>query len=82
MLLELLITQTRSRSLAVGGIQCYLLDSSGNNAFSFLINDHHRIFTDAKLKTFDTSAQGVETLVRDATKTALSALQQMRDNAN
>jgi len=32
-------------------IQCYILDSDGEDAFSFLLNSHHKLFTDARLET-------------------------------
>ncbi len=32
-------------------IQCYILDSDGDDAFSFLLNSHHKLFTDARLET-------------------------------
>ena len=32
-------------------IQCYILDSDGEDAFSFLLNSHQKIFNDARLET-------------------------------
>ena len=32
-------------------IQCYILDSDGEDAFSFLLNSHHQLFSDARPET-------------------------------
>ena len=76
LIVEVLITPTRSKGLAVGGIHCYLLDREGVNAFSFLLNSHHRMFQDAALKTPDGSAKGEGELKSEAVRTALKAFKQ------
>ena len=73
LVVELLIYPDQS---AVWGIHCYVLDREGTNAFSFLLNSHHKMFVDAALKTQDRSAKGQEKLVARAVRTALKALKQ------
>lgn len=56
------------------------MDEEGRNAFSFLLNSHHRMFARAKLTTKDTSDRGRAKLVRKATAVAMEALSaQIRD---
>jgi hypothetical protein len=74
--LEHLVTPTPSGDIAIGGIHIYVLDAKGKNAFSFLLNSHHKIFVEAKLRSADSSKQGQDTLVLNGTKAALSALEQ------
>ena len=74
--LEHLVTPIPSGDIAIGGIHIYVLDAKGKNAFSFLLNSHHKIFVEAKLKSADSSKQGRDTLVLNGTKAALSALEQ------
>ncbi len=81
MAVEVLIHPNRSKQFAVWGIHCYVLDRDGSNAFSFLLNSHHKIFVDAALKTQDLSAQGKEQLVAGAARTALNALKQQVEAA-
>ena len=74
--LEHLVTPTPSGDIAIGGIHIYVLDAKGENAFSFLLNSHHKIFVEAELRSADSSKQGRDTLVLNGTKAALSALEQ------
>ena len=76
MVLEHLVTPIPSGGIAVGGIHIFVLDAKGNNAFSFLLNSHHSVFTEAKLESADSSKQSREDLVQNGTKAALSALKQ------
>jgi hypothetical protein len=50
MVVHLLVTPTRSGAIAVGGIQVYLLDGTGRDAHSFLLNAHHDLFSEAGLR--------------------------------
>jgi hypothetical protein len=79
--LEHLVTPTPSGDIAIGGIHIYVLDDKGKNAFSFLLNSHHKIFVEAKLGSADSSKQGRDTLVLNGTKAALSALEQQIEAA-
>ncbi len=81
LVVELLIHPNRSKQVAVFGIHCYVLERDGTNAFSFLLNSHHKIFVDAALKTKDRSAKGQEKLVAGAVRTALKALKQQVEGA-
>jgi hypothetical protein len=76
LVVEVVMFPNPSKGTAVWGIQCYVLDREGANAFSFLLNSHHRMFADAALKTQDTSPKGREELVARAVRTALKALPQ------
>ena len=57
----------------VFGIHCYVLDSQGENAFSFLLNSHHQLFSDAKLRADDASLASRELLIEKATRVGVSA---------
>ena len=74
--LEHLVTPIPSGDIAIGGIHIYVLDSEGENAFSFLLNSHHEIFSEAKLRSADSKKQGQDTLAVKGTKVALLALEQ------
>jgi hypothetical protein len=60
----------------VGGIHCYIFDRHGENAFSFLLNSHHRLFADAKLEAADTSEASRAKLIEKATSVGVKALVQ------
>lgn len=71
---EYLLSATRSGGMAAGGIQCYILDRSGENAFSFLLNSHHKAFVEAGLRRSDASAESKAWLVDKCTGVAQEAL--------
>lgn len=73
MVVECLITRRRGGGQAVGGLQCYIVDARGANAFSFLMNSHHMLFRDAQLRAEDTAA-GRESLVNRCALLAAEAL--------
>jgi len=54
-------------------IQCYILDSDGEDAFSFLLNSHHKLFTDARLET--EAAKSRDELLGKGTDVIIKALQ-------
>ena len=58
----------------VFGIHCYVLDRNGENAFSFLLNSHHRIFADARLTANGKSQSARNELTERATRVGISAL--------
>ena len=66
---------------AVFGIHIYILDREGRNAFSFLLNNHHQFFRDAKLVAADSSEEARAKMIADATMTGLRALQTQIANA-
>ncbi len=63
------------------GIHCYVFDRRGRNAFSFLLNSHHRLFSDARLTTRVTSEKGIAKLVDKATDVARVAFKAQVDRA-
>ena len=64
---------------AVFGIQCYVLDQQGRNAFSFLLNSHHQIFADANLVAENSTEAARTRMIEDATRLGVAALiQQIR----
>lgn len=56
------------------GIECYVLDQQGNNAMSFLLNAHHRLFAQAGLKTATDSEDARRAMEARATAIAVQAL--------
>jgi hypothetical protein len=57
------------------GIHVFVLDQQGQNAFSFLLNSHHRSFVDANLRAEDTSEAARARLMERATRLGVAALQ-------
>jgi hypothetical protein len=49
LLVECMLAPIHKGGEAVGGIEIYLLDAEGHNAFSFLLNSHHRLFNEGNL---------------------------------
>lgn len=82
LVLEFLITQTRSGGQAIGGIHCYILDAQGRNAFSFLLNSHHKPFVQARLNSQDPSQTARSQLVEKATHVALQSLSAQLEDSN
>jgi len=58
-------------------IQCYILDSHGEDAFSFLLNSHHKLFVDARLET--EAAKSRDELIGKGTDVIIKALQYQLD---
>lgn len=56
------------------GIQCYVLDHSGRNVFSFLLNSHHKSFVDAGIRMQDDTEESRKKIVTDCTELALESL--------
>lgn len=54
-------------------IQCYILDSDGEDAFSFLLNSHHKLFNDARLET--EAVESRNELIGKGTGVIIKALQ-------
>lgn len=63
----------------VGGtinvIQCYILDSDGEDAFSFLLNSHQKLFTDAQQKIDEEGLESRDELVGKGSDVIIIALQ-------
>jgi hypothetical protein len=60
----------------VFGVHCIILNAKGENAFSFLLNSHHQIFTDAEMVADDRTEKSRNELIRKATEIGLEALVQ------
>jgi len=77
-----LATPIPSGEVALGGIHVYVLNAKGQNAYSFLLNSHHKMFVEAGLKTAVTGTEGSQVLAMPGTKVALDALErQIREKA-
>lgn len=63
------------------GIQCYVLDKNGENAFSFLLNSHHQLFVDAHLIADGTSEAARAKLMAKATQAGVTALKQQIEHS-
>ena len=70
LIMELLTPDDQS----IFGIEIYIVDSEGRNAFSFLLNEHHRIFAEANLIATDTSEEARSAMIGRATDLAVAAL--------
>ena len=79
LLIDFLVAPGKEGSEAVGGIQCYVLDSKGKNVFSFLLNSHHKLFTDAQMIINDTTAESKAKLIKTGTEVVLEALRLQLD---
>ena len=79
--LEFLVPKSPSGEIAIFGVHVYVLDANGENAFSFLLNAHHKTFFEARLKSADSTEEGCEALVLKATDLALDALLQQIEQA-
>jgi hypothetical protein len=58
----------------VGGIHCYIFDRNGENAFSFLLNAHHKLLADANLGAGDSSEASRLNMIEKATRVGVTAL--------
>lgn len=74
LVLEVLFPPTRGNHISVFGIHCIVLNSKGENVFTFLLNSHHQMFVDANMVANDLSGQSLAELVRKATEVGLEAL--------
>lgn len=71
MALEILVPGDQN----VFGIECYILTRTGENAFSFLLNEHHEAFARAGLVADDSQASR-DAMIARATDLALQSLEQ------
>ncbi len=82
LMVEFLVTPKRAGGEAIGGIQCYVLNSSGRNVFSFLLNSHHKLFTGGRLKINDVTDENRPELIRRGTKVVIEAFRRQLDLKN
>lgn len=81
MVVEVLVYDVRGGGQAVGGIQGYILDAHGRNAFSFLLNSHHELFADAPIRAPEASPEARQHLAHEATDVYLAALKRQLEAA-
>ena len=65
----------------VFGVHVYILDRNGENAFSFLLNSHHRVFVEADLTVKDSSEAARTRVIEKATQLGLAALKAQIEQA-
>jgi len=68
LVMEFLVAQ------GVGGIHCYIFDQHGENAFSFLLNTHHKLLAEANLGAGDSSEASRLKMIEKATRVGVTAL--------
>ncbi|MBU2677390.1 MAG: hypothetical protein KJP16_09910, partial [Gammaproteobacteria bacterium] len=78
LVMEFLVPDQKS----VFGIEIYVLDRNGQNAFSFLLNAHHEMFADAKLLARNSSEDARQAMITDATRVGLMALKAQIEKAS
>jgi hypothetical protein len=64
---------------AIHVIQCYILDSDGEDAFSFLLNSHHKLFADAQREMAAETIESRDELIRKGTGVIIKGLQYQLD---
>ena len=82
LVMEFLIPPQRNRATEIFGIHCIILNKKGENAFSFLLNSHHKPFIDAQLRATDASEKAFDVLIEKSTAVALKALSEQIKNAD
>jgi len=70
LVMELLVPDDQS----VFGVEVYIVDRQGQSAFSFLLNSHHQMFSDAKLFASKSSEDARNKMIEHATRVGLEAL--------
>jgi hypothetical protein len=65
----------------VFGVEVYIVDAQGRNAFSFLLNSHHQMFAEAELSASGSSEAARQKLIGKATQLGLLALQEQIQGA-
>ena len=65
----------------VFGIEVYIIDPQGHSAFSFLLNSHHQMFSDAKLNAKSRSEDSRNEMIKNATQIGLQALNMQIEQA-
>ncbi|MCA9262689.1 MAG: hypothetical protein KDA60_02525 [Planctomycetales bacterium] len=80
-IVELLMDPRPVDAWTLFGVHCYVLDASGKNAFSFLLNSHHQLFVNSDLTTRDLSEAGRQALTTKTVHVAIDALNQQMERA-
>jgi hypothetical protein len=74
MVMEVLIPPP-PQDKAVFGVHLFIVDREGRNAFSFLLNSHHKMFVEADMVAKRSSSAALEQMIGKATTLAVNALQ-------
>lgn len=74
---EILFEPERNGTLFVFGIHVFILNNEGENAFSFLLNSHHELFTEAKLYAYNPNDNDLKELKKRSLDAALIAFKLM-----
>lgn len=74
LVMEVLFPPQRGNKQTVFGIHCIVLDATGKNAFSFLLNSHHQMFMDAAMHVEEGTAETRTSLISQATAVGMEAL--------
>ena len=78
LVMEFLVPDDQS----VFGIETYIVDLQGRNAFSFLLNSHHEMFSDATLVARNSSEDERSKMIENATRVGLLALKAQIERAS
>ena len=73
MIPEILFAPESEGTLFVFGIHLFVLNSEGENVFSFLLNSHHELFQDAKLFAYNPDQKDVEAMKQRSLAVAAKA---------
>ncbi len=79
--MEVLFPPQRGNNQTVFGIHCIILDTAGQNVFSFLLNSHHQMFVDAAMHIEEGTTETRAVLIRQATAVGMEALLRQLKNA-
>lgn len=77
MIPEIIFEPERNGTLFVFGIHIFILNSEGENVFSFLLNSHHELFIEAKLYAYNPNENDLKELKRRSLNAALIAFKLM-----
>ncbi|MCX2718874.1 carbohydrate binding domain-containing protein [Lentiprolixibacter aurantiacus] len=79
---EILFEPQRNGTLFVFGIHVFILNSEGENVFSYLLNSHHELFLDAKLFAYNPFESDVEGMKKRSLAVAAKAFKLMVKQTN
>lgn len=74
---EILFEPERQGTVFVFGIHLFILNEEGENVFSFLLNSHHELFTEAKLYAYKPDESDLEELKKRSLEVAVTAFHLM-----
>jgi hypothetical protein len=74
---EILFAPKRNETLFVFGIHVFILNNEGENVFSFLLNSHHELFTEANLYAYNPNESDLEELEKRCLDVGVKAFRLM-----